>query len=74
MTKKNKKGLIKKINVKPSVKSYRFEDENLFIILKTGQGEEIPALRADDLMKIIDQNVLFDIKRLRFFDEKMNEI
>jgi len=97
LTKKNKKGLIKKINVKPSIKSYRFEDENLFIILKTGQseqrakrlaglqavedsfnvsvkGEEIPALRADDLMKIVDQDVLFDIKRLRFFDEEMNEI
>jgi len=97
LTKKNKKGLIKKINIKPSIKSYRFEDENLFIILKTGQseqraqrlaglqdfadsfnasakGEEIPALRADDLMKIIDQKVLFDIRRLRFFDDQMKEI
>jgi len=97
VTKKNKKGLIKKINVKSSVKSYRFEDENLFIILKTGQreqtakrlaglqdvadsfnesvkGEEIPSLRADDLMKVVAPEVLFDIRRLRFFDDEMNEI
>lgn len=74
LTKKNKKGLIKKINVKSSIKSYRFEDENLFIILKTGQGDETPALRADDLMKIVEPDILFDIKRLRFFDAEMNEI
>ena len=74
LTKKNKKGLIKKINIKPSIKSYRVEGKNLFIILKTGQGDEIPALRADDLMKIIDSSVLFDIQRLRFFDEKVEEL
>lgn len=37
--KKNKKGLIKKTDIKPSIKSYRFEDESLFIILKTGQSQ-----------------------------------
>lgn len=74
MTKKNKKGLIKKINIKPSIKSYRFENGNLFTILKTGQGSKIPALRADDLMKILAGNVLFDIQRLRFFDETMQEL
>jgi len=96
LTKKNKKGLIKKINVKSSIKSYRFEDENLFIILKTGQSEqmakrlveaqgvadpfnasfesETPSLRVDDLMKVIAPEVLFDIQRLRFFDEKMEEL
>ena len=74
LTKKNKKGLIKNINIKPSIKSYKFEGDNLFIILKTGQGGETPALRADDLMKIIDSDVLFDIQRLRFLDENLEEL
>ena len=72
--KKNKKGLIKKINVKPSIKSYRFEDESLFIVLKTGQGSDVPALRADVLMDVIMPDVMFDIVRTRFFDEKMKEL
>lgn len=78
LTKKNKKGILKTTNIKPSIKSYRFESENedkcLFIILKTGQGSEIPALRADDLMKIIAPEVLFDIKRVRFFDENVKQL
>lgn len=75
LTKKNKKGILKTTNIKPSIKSYRFESENedkcLFIILKTGQGGETPALRADDLMKIIAPDILFDIKRIKFFDENV---
>lgn len=74
LTKKNKKGIIKTINIKPAIKSYRFEGNCLFIVLKAGQGSEIAALRADDLMKIIADNVLFDIKRIKFFDENVNEI
>ncbi len=72
--KKNKKGLIKKTDIKPSIKSYRFEDENLFIVLKTGQGTDIPALRADVLMNIIAPDIHFEITRLRFFDENLEEI
>lgn len=72
--KKNKKGLIKKTDIKPSIKSYRFEDENLFIVLKTGQGTDIPALRADVLMNIIAPDIPFEITRVRFFDEKLEEI
>ena len=78
LTKKNKKGFLKSINVKPAIKSYRFggqsEGNCLFIVLKTGQGGDIPALRADDLMKIVSPDVLFDIKRIKFFDENINEI
>lgn len=74
LTKKNKKGLIKSTNIKSSIKSYRFDDDTLFVILKTGQGQDIPALRADDLMKIIAPDVLFDIKRIRFFDENVKEL
>lgn len=72
--KKNKKGLLKKTNIKQSIKSYRFEENSLFIILKTGQNSEIPALRADTLMNIIAPDVIFNIKRIRFFDEELREL
>ena len=72
--KKNKKGLLKKTDIKPSIKSYRFEDDYLFIILKTGQGTDIPALRADVLMNLIDADTVFDITRTRFFDEDFREL
>ncbi len=72
--KKNKKGLVKKINVKPSIGSYRFENEHLFIVLKTGQASEIPPLRADVLMNIIAPDVLFDIKRIKFLTESLHEL
>lgn len=82
--KKNKKGLIKKTDVKKSIKSYRFEDESLFIVLKTGQSAinkedgtveaGIPALRADVLMNLIALGVTFNIKRTRFFDKDLQEL
>ena len=72
--KKNKKGLLKKTDIRPSIKSYRFEDESLFIVLKTGQNTGIPALRADVLMNIIAPDVIFNIKRCRFFDENLKEL
>lgn len=89
LTKKNKKGFLKTTNIKPSIKSFRFEGESLFIVLKTGQvglqkneqsccdkkiQQDLPAVRADDLMKIISPDILFDITRIRFFDENVNEI
>lgn len=74
LTKKNKKGLTKTINVKNAIKSYDFNANSLFIVLKTGQDQSIPALRADDLMKIIAPDILFDIRRVKFFDIDMNEI
>lgn len=82
--KKNKKGLIKKTDVKKSIKSYRFEDESLFIVLKTGQSAinkedgtveaGVPALRADVLMNLIASGVTFNIKRTRFFDKDLQEL
>ena len=83
--KKNKKGLIKKTDIKQSIKSYRFEGESLFILLKTGQSAindkekgtvqvGIPALRADVLMDLIAPDVIFDIKRTRFFDKNLQEL
>lgn len=82
--KKNKKGLIKKTDIKKSIKSYRFEDESLFIVLKTGQSAVnkedgtveagIPALRADVLMNLIASGVTFNIVRTRFFDKDLQEL
>jgi radical SAM-linked protein len=86
--KKNKKGLIQKINIKPSIKSYEAKDKCLFIVLKTGQGgrcigisderheqgNDVPALRADVLMNVIAPDVIFDITRTRFFDQEMREL
>lgn len=71
LTKKNKKGLLKTSNIKSSIKSYRFENDDLYLILKTGQGSEIPAVRADDVMNLICEDMVFDIKRLDFFDENL---
>lgn len=84
--KKNKKGLIKKINIKSSIKSHRYEDKSLFIVLKTGQDQTasdnegavelqaIPALRADVLMNVIAPDIAFNIKRVRFFDKSLQEL
>lgn len=75
--KKNKKGLLKKTDIKPCIKSYRFEGHSLFILLKTGQITEensIPSLRADVLMNVIAPNVTFNIERIRFFDESLREL
>ena len=72
--KKNKKGLIKKTNIKPSIKSYSFEDDCLYIVLKSGQGTDIPALRADVLMNVIAKGIPFNITRIKFFDDELKEL
>ena len=74
MTKKNKKGLEKTTDIKKSVGSYRFECDSLFIHLKTGQGSDVPALRADSLMGLVSKDRIFEITRLRFLDEKLREL
>ena len=74
ITKKNKKGIEKTTDFKKSIGSYRFENGSLFIHLKTGQGSDIPAFRADDLMRFINENQIFDITRIKFLDEKLNEM
>ena len=74
ITKKNKKGLEKTTDFKKSIGSYRFEEDGLFIHLKTGQGSEVPALRADSLMELVDSERIYNITRLRFLDEKLREL
>ncbi len=72
--KKNKKGLVKTVNIRTSIGSHRYENDCLFIVLKTGQGSEIPPLRADVLMNIIAPDVIFDITRVKFFTESLHEL
>lgn len=74
ITKKNKKGIEKTTDFKKSIGSYRFEEGALFVHLKTGQGSEIPALRADSLMELVDKNRIYNITRLHFLDEKLREL
>ena len=74
ISKKNKKGIEKTTDFKKSVGTYRFEDGSLYIFLKTGQGSDIPALRADSLMQLVNPEKLFDITRLRFLDENLKEL
>ena len=74
ISKKNKKGIEKTTDFKKSVGTYRFEGGSLYIFLKTGQGSEIPALRADSLMQLVNSDKLFDITRLRFLDENLKEL
>lgn len=74
ISKKNKKGIEKTTDFKKSVGTYRFEKGSLFIHLKTGQGSDIPALRADSLMQLVNSDRLFEITRLHFLDENLREM
>ena len=74
ISKKNKKGLQKTINIKPSICSYKFEDNCLFIVLRTGQNSEIPTVRIDDFMNLIGQSFNYNIVRTRFFDKELHEL
>lgn len=72
--KTNKKGIEKTINIKNSIQSYRFEENSLFIVLRTGQNDDIVPVRVDDFMKLIYENIdfaEFEIRRTRFFDKDM---
>ena len=72
LTKKTKKGVDKLINIKHSVRDVEFKDNKLHVTLKTGQNQEIPALRADDLMKIFYPETKFNITRTALYDKDFN--
>ena len=72
--KKNKKGLVQKINIKKSIGAYRFENDCLFIVLKAGHSSDIPSVRADVVMNAIAPDVLFDITRTKFLTESLKEL
>ena len=74
LTKKNKKGLGKTINIKNSIKSYKFEDDSLFIVLRTGQQDDLPTVRIDDFLKLVNIDDSVDVTRSRFFDKEFREL
>ena len=72
ISKKNKKGLHKTINIKPSVQSYELRDSSLFIVLRTGQNSDIPAVRIDDFINLVGKSCNYNVVRTQFFDTELN--
>lgn len=72
ITRKTKKGLNKVTNYRNSLNSLEFKGGLLTFVLKTGQDEHIPSLRADEFLKAVyGEKWLFDIKRVCFFDKDL---
>lgn len=72
--KKNKKGIKKLVNIKPSIKSAEFTNDKIQMILKTGQNNDLPSIKADDVIKLYYPEVEFKITRLKFLDENLTEL
>ena len=70
----NKKGIKKLINIKPSIKLAEIKDMKLYMVLKTGQSEEIPAVKPEEVIKQYFPNVEFRIIRKEFYDKNMNKL
>lgn len=76
ITKKTKKGIEKTINYRNSLKTLEINEEGLLtFILKAGQNELIPSLRADEFLKaLFKEENIFKIKRVKFFDTDLRVI
>ena len=75
ITKKTKKGIEKTVNYRNSLKSLEFKDDTLTFILKVGQNDAIPSLRADEFLKTLFENSnKFKIKRVEFLDTNLRVI
>ena len=73
--KKTKKDIIKKVNYRNSLKTFEIKDVGLLsFILKTGQSDTIPALRADEFLRLQLKDTDFSIRRVEFFDSDMRVI
>ena len=70
----NKKGIKKLVNIKSSIKSVDVEGNKITMILKTGQSEEIPSVKPDDVIKLFKNEVDFRIIRTGLFDKNMNKL
>lgn len=68
LKKKTKKGIDKLINIKQSVRDVEYKDNKLYVTLKAGQNQNIPSVRADDLMKIFYPDEKFNITRTALYD------
>ena len=60
--------------MKQSIKSVQLHDDRLYMILKTGQDDVIPALRADVALATILPDKFFDITRVEFYDKDFKKI
>jgi len=74
MEKFNKKGVSKLINIKKSIRTVEVEGESMFLELKVGQLGDIPQVKADEVIKVIDPDTDYRITRLQFLDEQLNEL
>lgn len=75
LTKINKKGIEKQINYRNSLKSIELRDDKMVMVLKAGQNEQVPALRADEFLKLLFKDInVFKIKRVNFFDTNLEVI
>lgn len=76
ITKKTKKGIEKTINYRNSLKSLEIKDDGVLnFVLKTGQDDTIPSLRADEFLKtLFESSDIFKIKRVKFFDTDLRVI
>lgn len=72
LKKKTKKGIDKLVNIKQSVRDVEIKENKLYVTLKTGQNQDIPSVRADDLMKIFYPETKFNISRLALYDEQFS--
>ena len=73
--KKTRKGIVKKVNYRNSLKLLEIKDDGLLnFILKVGQSDSIPALRADEFLKSLFENSAFSITRNEFYDNEMKVI
>ena len=70
----NKKGIKKLVNIKQSIKSIEVEENKLQMILKTGQSEEIPSVKPDDVISLYRPDINFKIMRKAFYDKDMNKL
>ena len=46
----------------------------MFLELKVGQLGDIPQVKADEVIKVIDPDTDYRITRLQFLDEQLNEL
>ena len=70
----NKKGIKKLVNIKPAIKSIDVNENTLQMILKTGQSDEIPSVKPEDVIKLYKPDVEFRIIRKAFYDKDMNRL
>lgn len=70
----NKKGVKKLVNIKTSIKSVDVSGSILRMILKTGQSDEIPSVKPEDVIKLYAPDIEFKIVRETFFDSDMNRL